>query len=105
MEHIIQFGVTVDDDLIRRIIEQASETVIKETKKELGVDRGYYSEENVIRRLVEKEVALLFDKHKDAIVEEVGKQLANKLVRTKAVKERTSEILDTVLGGGSDESD
>ena len=38
MEHIIQFGVTVDDDLIRRIIEQASETVIKETKKELGVD-------------------------------------------------------------------
>ena len=37
MEHIIQFGVTVDDDLIRkRIIEQASETVIKETKKELA---------------------------------------------------------------------
>jgi hypothetical protein len=106
MEHIIQFGVTVDDDLIRkRIIEQASETVVKETKKELGVDRGYYSEENVIRRLVEKEVTLLFDKHKDAIVEEAGKQLANKLVRTKAVKERTSEILDTVLGGGSDESD
>lgn len=29
MEHIIQFGVTVDDDLIRkRIIEQASETVL-----------------------------------------------------------------------------
>ncbi|NSG75571.1 hypothetical protein G4926_03460 [Anaerostipes hadrus] len=106
MEHIIQFGVTVDDDLIRkRIIEQASETVVKETKKELGVDRSYYSEENVIRRLVEKEVTLLFDKHKDAIVEEAGKQLANKLVRTKAVKERTSEILDTVLGGGDNESD
>ena len=47
----------------------------------------------------------MFDKHKDAIVEKAGKQLANKLVRTKAVKERTSEILDTVLGGGDNESD
>lgn len=34
MEHIIQFGVTVDDDAIRkRIEEQASNTVIKEIKK------------------------------------------------------------------------
>lgn len=28
MEHIIQFGVTVDDDLIRRIIEQASDEIL-----------------------------------------------------------------------------
>lgn len=35
MEHIIQSDVTVDDYLI-------------------SVDRGYYSEENVIRRLVKK---------------------------------------------------
>lgn len=105
MEHIIQFGVTVDDDAIRkRIEEQASNTVIKETKKQLGIDRGYYSDENVIHRLVQQEVTALFNKHKDAIIKEAGKQLANKLIRTKAVKEATSEILLTILGDDKNES-
>lgn len=105
MEHIIQFGVTVDDDAIRkRIEEQAANTVIKEIKKQLGIDRGHYSNENVIHRLVEEEVTALFYKHKDAIVKEAGKQLANKLIRTKQVKEATSEILFTVLGDNKDDS-
>ena len=101
MEHIIQFGVTVDDDAIKkRILEQASTSVVTEVKKELGVNGGYFSD-NVVRRMVNSEVTALFNKHKDAIIAEAGKQLADKLVRTKAVKEAASKVIENVLQEGN----
>lgn len=87
MEHIIQFGVTVDDEAIKKeIIKQAANTVTTEIKRELGID-NYYSDK-IIKRMVNNEVTELFNTHKDAIIAEAGKQLAEKLARTKAVKEK-----------------
>lgn len=98
MEHIIQFGVSVDDEAIKKtIVNKASETVVNEVKRELGVNVGYFQNNAVLRRMINEEVLAIFEAHKDAIIAEAGKQLADKLIRTKAVKEATAKLIEKVL--------
>lgn len=98
MEHIVQFGITVDDDAIKNLItSKASETVVNEVKRELGVDNRYFPN-NVVKKMVSDEVLNQFNLHKEEIIEATAKVLAEKLIKTKLVKERTSNVLDNVLG-------
>lgn len=102
MEHIVQFGITVDDDAIKNlIVNKASETVVKEVKQELGVDNKYFSN-GVVTKMVSDEVQNQFNLHKEEIIEATAKALAEKLIKTKLVKERVSKVLDNVLGKEGD---
>ena len=102
MEHIVQFGITVDDDAIKNLIaNKASETVVKEVKRELGVDNKYFSN-GVVTKMVSDEVQNQFNLHKEEIIEATAKALAEKLIKTKLVKERVSKVLDNVLGKEGD---
>lgn len=98
MEHIVQFGINIDDSAIQKlVIDKAAETVIKEVKKELGVDSRFY-DDNVVKNIVRKEVEHQFNEHKDAIIQETARQLVDKLYRTKQVKDRVAQVLDEVMG-------
>ena len=102
MEHIVQFGITVDDDAITNlIVNKASETVVNEVKRELGVDNKYFSN-SVVTKMVSDEVQNQFNLHKEEIIEATAKALAEKLIKTKLVKERVSKVLDNVLGKEGD---
>lgn len=102
MEHIVQFGVTVDDDAIKNlIVNKVSEMVVKEVKRELGVDNKYLSN-GVVTKMVSDEVQNQFNLHKEEIIEATAKALAEKLIKTKLVKERVSKVLDDVLGKEGD---
>ena len=102
MEHIVQFGITVDDDAIKNlIVNKASETVVNEVKRELGVDNKYFSN-SVVTKMVSDEVQNQFNLHKEEIIEATAKALAEKLIKTKLVKERVSKVLDNVLGKEGD---
>ena len=102
MEHIVQFGITVDDDAIKNlIVNKASETVVKEVKRELGVDNKYFSN-GVVTKMVSDEVQNQFNLHKEEIIEATAKALAEKLIKTKLVKERVSKVLDNILGKEGD---
>lgn len=102
MEHIVQFGITVDDNAIKNlIVNKASETVVKEVKRELGVDNKYFSN-GVVTKMVSDEVQNQFNLHKEEIIEATAKALAEKLIKTKLVKERVSKVLDNVLGKEGD---
>ena len=102
MEHIVQFGITVDDDAIKNlIVNKASETGVKEVKRELGVDNKYFSN-GVVTKMVSDEVQNQFNLHKEEIIEATAKALAEKLIKTKLVKERVSKVLDNVLGKEGD---
>lgn len=100
MEHIVQFGINIDDSAIQKmILEKASETVVKEIKSELGIIDGRWNqEESKIRKMVNDRVDQQMEKYKDLIIESTAKLLTEKLARTKAVKEKTQQILDDVLG-------
>lgn len=99
MEHIIQFGVTVDDDaIIKHVEEKASEAVVKEIKANLGISK-YYAEENVVRKIVQEEVDKCFENLQDKIIAETARLLVDKLIRTKKVKEAVQKVMDETLGG------
>ena len=96
MEHIIQFGVTVDDDLIQKhIIDKASGEIIAQVQKDIN---GSYYEPSLINRLVNKETQEFLEVHKDEIIEQASKKLADRLARTKVVKEATQKMVGDIIG-------
>lgn len=98
MEHIVQFGISIDDEAIKRNIEEsAKKRLVQELAEDVkgivfGRDRyGRCGEPNMW-------VAERFDKfleaHKDEIIELAVNNLASRLVRTKAAKEALGKILE-----------
>ncbi len=97
MEHILQIGINVDDEVIRRRIEdRAEKEVIEYLKNEVanhifdirwGGSRGDFSEfaKDVIREC--------FEDNKERIIKEAAEHLANRFVRTKMAKEYLVDAL------------
>ena len=101
MEHLVQFMIGIDDDAIKKRITESAEKQIVE-----GLKAKYESEiEHQIFKFdrdrwngnkefkvglqpwVEDLVVKLLDKHQDEIIERAADRLADKLSRTKAIKE------------------
>ena len=97
MEHLISFTYNVDDDRIQSQLEQAAVTelikrfdqaVIKAATRQ----RGYYfnsskSFEDTVIDYLQNGIDKFVQEHSDEIIEAAGKQLAEKLSRTKRAKE------------------
>ena len=104
MEHIVQFGIGIDDEAIRKIImEKAEKSITQDLMKQIRtdidnqifvIDHGWYGNEN--RRVglqgwVNDLVMKLLEDHKTEIIEMASEKLADKMSRTKAVKEIMTE--------------
>lgn len=104
MEHIVQFGIGIDDEAIRKIVmEKAEKSIVEDLKKQIRtdidkqifvIDNGWYGNEN--RRVglqdwVNDLVVKLLEEHKTEIIERASERLADKMSRTKAVKEAMTE--------------
>lgn len=110
MEHILQIAIGVDDDKIVKQIERSAESQITkslgyEVAKVILKRRSGYglspkdidaecSYSNLEFTPFGKEVFLRFlEENKERIITVAGEMLADKLVRTKAVKEKVGEVL------------
>ena len=104
MEHIVQFGIGIDDEAIRKIImEKAEKSILDDMKKQIRtdidnqifvIDRGWY--DNDCKRVglqdwVNDLVVKLLEDHKTEIIERASEKLADKMSRTKAFKEAMAE--------------
>lgn len=104
MEHIVQFGIGIDDEAIRKIVmEKAEKSILNDLKKQIRtdidnqifvIDNGWYGNEN--RRVglqdwVNDLVVKLLEDHKAEIIERASERLADKMSRTKAIKEAMAE--------------
>ncbi len=93
MEHIVQFGISIDDktiqkkleenaykDIVNRIAEDAENGLkrINQFYKEDRIDWDYYVNEAIDR---------LIDANRDQIIERTVELLKNSYVRTKAYRE------------------
>jgi hypothetical protein len=92
MEHIVQFAIGIDDNaIVKRIEENAEKTITEELKKKVAsriFQNGYRGEfEGALTVYAETLVEKWFKDHKTEIIECAGKHLAERLVKTKAVKE------------------
>lgn len=103
MEHIIQFGVTLDDDAIKKhILEKATEYILKDAKRALGIDSPFYRNENVVEKMVNEEVDKLFANLKEEIIDKTSEKLVGRLMKSKKVRDTTDKALKDVFEGGSD---
>ena len=103
MEHIVQFGIGIDDDAIREIVmKKAEKSIVEDLKKDIRseiireifvCDSDWYRKERKIdlqdwvKDLVEKTLK----DNKDQIIKMASERLADKMLRTKAVKEAMTE--------------
>ena len=96
MEHILNIAFDFDDNRVRNVIEkQACEQVINKLAKDIEnalaaeASGYYYNRSKVgdsIAAIAKSRVDRIIDDNKDIIIQEAAKQLADRLMRTKAAK-------------------
>lgn len=99
MEHVVQFGVSIDDEAIqRKILDSAEKTIIGDLKREVGKHilqsrYSYGADLTVLTSLGEKLVGEWLDEHKDEVIEAAANKIAEKVSRTKKFKEAVDGIV------------
>lgn len=98
MEHIIQFGVTIDDDAIKKNIEKnAVDKLVADIKKEVrdeiftgsGWNKGLsYKVQEIIKEALAE--------YKDEIIKEATAELVETMKRSKKYKEALAKIVEVV---------
>ena len=99
MEHIVQFGIGIDDEAIRkRVVNTAEKVIIEDLKKQVACilfeTKGWSKEPDTsaVSWWTQVQFNSFLSENKDAIIEAAGKHLADKLSRTKAVKDMVERI-------------
>lgn len=104
MEHIVQFGITIDDDAIKKNIERnVQNQVVKEIKqdcmKELvgkkDVSKWEYTKR--IDELISETTKEYLELYKDEIIEKTANKLVDRLSKTKAIKDMVASTLEDLL--------
>ncbi len=103
MEHIVQFAIGIDDDGIRRRIEESAEkqvledisTTVKDALFERRWGGGYERYSYVVREMAKEKVNEVIEENKEYILEQAYKLLADKLARSKAGKALLDELKES----------
>lgn len=95
MEHIVQFAIGIDDQTIaKRIEENAEKVILKEIKTMIAdhIFENRYGKHVGLSGRSAKMVEEWLDQHKQEIIDKAAEHLADKLARTKAVREMVQEL-------------
>ena len=117
MEHIVQFGINIDDTAIAEAVKRdAYKEVIKqltdEAREELPKKYDYRSYGNgevdwrgIIDEEVAKRVGAIIDEKADEIVDMAVKRVYDSIIRRKPFREacKKMDIIFDGIGGGGDE--
>ena len=91
MEHVIQIGISVDDNAIQKaVVAQAAKLLAEEFEKAF-IDRSYYGKPAPgidARQIIADKV----DEYKDLIIERAVEQVVNIIKRSKAYKDAVARI-------------
>ena len=85
MEHILQFGVTIDDKAIEeRAVSAAANAVTEELKKKIF--QKYYGSYGGLTSEVEHLVDRFLQNNKDEIIEKTAEAIATKMYASKTIR-------------------
>ena len=96
MDHLVQFTISIDDEHIANMVEKKAvdameAEILKICKNQLGEEASYWNNREP-GPLLKSKVDEFFDTHRDEIIDLAADKLAEKLVRTKAVREKVKEM-------------
>lgn len=99
MEHVVQIGIGIDDDRIREVIESKAEKEIMEELK-TAATRAVFKYDEWRRQptrcpteFFTERVDAFLDKNRDELLRLAADRLAEKLARTKAVKDMMNTVM------------
>ena len=95
MDHLVQFTISIDDAHIARIVEEKAakaleDEVLKVCKSQLGFERNYWGEDTSGPAL-KKAIDSFMKDNREEIIEKAAYKLAERLSRTKVVKEAAAK--------------
>ncbi len=98
MEHIIQFGIGIDDEaIVKRVQENAEKIIVQSIQQrvEESIFETSYRGEITTRLKCAAENLLMkwLESHKDEIIQAASVLLADKMIKTKAVKTAIEGVL------------
>lgn len=96
MEHIIQFGVTIDDDVIKRHIEEKAtkqivDSVSQSLKDKLFSRYGGFTYDS------QEMFSQFLDRYKDEIIEKATAQVVDSIKRSKKYKEALAKVAEEMI--------
>lgn len=98
MEHIVQFAIGIDDEAIRKRIEQTAEKqIVDGIKKDISdkfFHKNAWTNEIFLQSWVRDIVIDAVLEHKDEIVTAAASMLCDYMKRTKAVKEAVAGAVE-----------
>ena len=104
MEHIVQFAISIEDDRIKKAIEanvmnQVAGAIKNDCIKALTgrKDTSNYDYTQKIKDMVNDNIQNFFVENKGKIIEMASDKLAEKLAKTKAVREIINKHLETLF--------
>lgn len=117
MEHIVQFGINIDDTAIAEAVKRdAYKEVVKQLTDEArealprkcaygGYGKGEVDWRGIIDEEVEKRVSAIISDKSDEIVEMAVKRVYDSIIRRKPFREacKKMDIIFDGIGGGGDE--
>lgn len=100
MEHILQFGINIDDEKIKSTVMAKVDKVVHEIVKEDVIEaitgnrhNGDYTYSQSLRELVNNTMERFYEDNKQAIIDLAADRLTEKMARTKAAKEAVERVL------------
>ena len=98
MEHIVQFAIGIDDEAIRKRIEETAEKrIIDSIRKEVAgkiFRKGNWKDDSELQSWVKDMVVEVILEHRDEIIKEAASALCEYMKRTKAVRKAVEEVLE-----------
>ena len=93
MEHILQFGISIDDERIKSSVEDAAVKQLAQDLREQIFDTNRWNGNiNGLNTLTEEIVKDVFAEHKDEIIRLAAEMVADSMKRSKIYKEKLREI-------------
>lgn len=102
MEHIIQIAIGVDDESIKRnVAEHAEKVIIEHIEKDIRdliFEKNGYDRITGPKYFVKKLVEDIIEDNKPEIIKAAAENLADRLMKSKKVREAVDEVLSSVKG-------
>ena len=93
MEHILQFGISIDDESIKSSVESAAvKQLAQDLREQIFVTNHWNGNINGLNTLTEDIVKDVFAEHKDEIIRLAAEMVADSMKRSKVYKEKLREI-------------
>ena len=93
MEHILQFGISIDDERIKSSVEDAAvKQLAQDLREQILVTNHWTGDISGLNATTEEIVKNVFAEYKDEIIRMAAEMVADSMKRSKIYKEKLREI-------------